>query len=889
MVSARSKTLIAAAVIAMAAVSFFLIMDEDSGAADAATTSMYIDSNTNANIQPGDTLIIRGATNGDMYSIDETTVSKPSWMTYSHVNGLDQIAGTAVAGNYTISYTYEYETGLPCTSSHSITVTAAPTYTTCYLTYDANGGIGGPGTVSVQSQTTSYTFTISSIAPTKSGSTFKGWNYSPTSTVALPTLSAGSQKTWTSDTTLYAVWQANPVTCVVSFDANGGGGSCSAQSALSGNSINLPSTGMTKAGYALAGWRAGSVSGTLYNTGASYTVTSNITMYAAWSQTDGNVDVNAPTAGSIGNAYTYTPSNMNVSGSVWVMWNEARYNNQSCTVMDSKPDWMTVTNLNNRSAAPTFAGTPTAAGTYIIKTHANHSSSSVVQLSTVTWTIVVPSAAPSVYTLTYNANGGTGSLADQTGQYNNAIQLHSDGMTRSGYKLAGWWINERGTDVMYPLGSIYSIQANSTARACWVPDSNIVIFDANGGTMSGGSTFAAYLSSTEGTVTLQASGLSRYGYTFGGWYKSTDNTTIYAPGYMYPTAATTTFCAYWIVATATKLTVTIDANGGSGGYSQYIEAGKKIMMPMYGVTKSGGELDGFTAGTLSGTMTAKGASTAAITSSTTYYAKWAESGGNTPATFTVSFDLKGGEGSAPVQTISGSGKATRPADPTRSEYVFNGWKLRGGASAFDFNTTLTSSSVIEAQWLQYYSVAVAGLKVTVTQKAHVGTSTTVTWWDGASDTGITGTFTHTFAQAGSGTLTVTTNGGDGEVYRSSSFLSVTGSGGPAPAQPYTITWVVDGSASTTEVSAGVMPSYEGSTAKTGHRFVGWSPAVVPANSNATYTAQYEQASGHGSIDLMTAVIVIAALFIGILLYMVFPPLLWLYIPVALIAILMRVM
>ena len=78
-----------------------------------------------------------------------------------------------------------------------------------YLYYDANGGSGAPPTQSSVSTTnSSWTFTISSTEPTRSGYTFLGWSTSSTATSAsyqpgdTIRLTSGSPKV-----TLYAVWE----------------------------------------------------------------------------------------------------------------------------------------------------------------------------------------------------------------------------------------------------------------------------------------------------------------------------------------------------------------------------------------------------------------------------------------------------------------------------------------------------------------------------------------------------------------------------------------------------------------------------------------------------------------------------------------------------------
>ena len=78
---------------------------------------------------------------------------------------------------------------------------------TITITYDANGGTGAPDiqTVTLDSSTKNYTFTLSSTIPTKSGYEFVGWSTS--STAETSDYKAGDKVELNSNITLYAVWQ----------------------------------------------------------------------------------------------------------------------------------------------------------------------------------------------------------------------------------------------------------------------------------------------------------------------------------------------------------------------------------------------------------------------------------------------------------------------------------------------------------------------------------------------------------------------------------------------------------------------------------------------------------------------------------------------------------
>ena len=62
---------------------------------------------------------------------------------------------------------------------------------------------------------------------------------------------------------------------------------------------------------------------------------------------------------------------------------------------------------------------------------------------------------------------------------------------------------------------------------------------------------------------------------------------------------------------------------------------------------------------------------------------------------TVKFDSAGGS-TVPSQTIAVNGKATKPADPTKDGYTFDGWYL--GSTAFDFSTAVNEDITLVAHW-----------------------------------------------------------------------------------------------------------------------------------------------------------------------------------------------
>ena len=151
------------------------------------------------------------------------------------------------------------------------------------LYFSANGGSGAPGSRTGEADSSGYaTITIPSTVPTRSGFTFLGWARSSSGSVAYE---AGDEIEINKDTTLYAVWKQ--VTYSVTYDDNGadsGTAPTDGTAYSSGATVAVAGPGsMAKEGYAFAGWNtAADGSGITYTQGATFTITSAVTLYAIW-------------------------------------------------------------------------------------------------------------------------------------------------------------------------------------------------------------------------------------------------------------------------------------------------------------------------------------------------------------------------------------------------------------------------------------------------------------------------------------------------------------------------------------------------------------------------------------------------------------------------------
>ena len=72
------------------------------------------------------------------------------------------------------------------------------------------------------------------------------------------------------------------------------------------------------------------------------------------------------------------------------------------------------------------------------------------------------------YTVTFNSNGGSGTVSSMTANAGSSITLPGgSGLSRSGYTFGGWNTNSSGTGTNYNAGASFTVNANTTLYAKW--------------------------------------------------------------------------------------------------------------------------------------------------------------------------------------------------------------------------------------------------------------------------------------------------------------------------------------------------------------------------------------------------------------------------------------
>ena len=382
------------------------------------------------------------------------------------------------------------------------------------ITFNANGGSGAPSSV------TKYygeTVALPTTTPTRSGYTFSGWGTYSSDTSA--NYQPGSNYTSNSGSTLYAIWTANvpePETYTVSYNANGGSGAPSAQVKTEDVTLTLSSTKPTRSGYTFKGWSTSkTATSPTYYAGGSYTANASATLYAVWEQ-------NAPT--------TYTVS-YNANGGSGAPSSQTKTHNVTLTLSSTKPTRSGYTFLGWSTSSTATSPTYYASGSYTANASA-------------TLYAVWSKNAPATYTVSFNANGGSGAPSSVTKTDGVTLYLPTTEPYRSNYEFLGWSTSSTATSPTYYAGGSFSRNANTTLYAVWEysPETYTVRYNANGGTGAPSSQTKTY----GVNLTLSSTIPSRSGYNFLGWStSSTATSATYSAGGSYTANAGATLYAVW--------------------------------------------------------------------------------------------------------------------------------------------------------------------------------------------------------------------------------------------------------------------------------------------------------------------------------------------------------
>ena len=137
---------------------------------------------------------------------------------------------------------------------------------------------------------------------------------------------------------------------------------------------------------------------------------------------------------------------------------------------------------------------------------------------------------PEMYVIWFHANGGDGTMADQTFTYGSPVTLRGNTFLREGWEFAGWALAANGSVVYADKASFSEISAIQDGvihlYAVWSDGGYAVRFDSNGGTgRMDNQTFRFGVSQT-----LSPNQFSRGRFRFLGWSLTSLDGVVYADG-----------------------------------------------------------------------------------------------------------------------------------------------------------------------------------------------------------------------------------------------------------------------------------------------------------------------------------------------------------------------
>ncbi|MCR5572716.1 MAG: InlB B-repeat-containing protein [Candidatus Saccharibacteria bacterium] len=454
--------------------------------------------------------------------------------------------------------------------------------------------------------------------------------------------------------TIYKVTDSNLLkqlrqSYTISYFDNGGSGSPKEQTAYVGIEKVLSKTKPTRNNYTFLGWSTNqSATKASYAAGAKYlkaygSKNTNVKLYAVWKLSTYTITYNA-------NGGTGAPAVQTVEVTKNATLSKAVPTRANYTFMG----W----SANKGATVATYQPGATYTGKANITLYAVWKSST--------------------YTITYNANGGTGAPATQTATAGQATKISTTKPSRSGYTFLGWATNQNATSAQYVAGASYTGNSNITFYAVWkelqapVVKKITITYDANGGTNAPAATTGAV-----GSVHISTSVPTRANFTFLGWSTSRSaNAATYQPGAKYTGDTSVTLYAVWEQKYAT---LTYDTNGGTGApTAQKVAMGQKVTVSDTIPTRDGYKFLGWNI-----VKTAKEAQylpgvSFALNDDKIIYAIWERE----PRT--ISFDANGGT-DAPLPISTNTDEVVLPQSrPTRKGYTFLGWSKEKGSKKVDY-------------------------------------------------------------------------------------------------------------------------------------------------------------------------------------------------------------
>ena len=292
-----------------------------------------------------------------------------------------------------------------------------------------------------------------------------------------------------------------------------------------------------------------------------------------------------------------------------------------------------------------------------------------------------------VYTITFDANGGTGSPNSIEEIHGGTWTCPMETPTRAGFTCKGWSSSKTASSPEFVAGREYGpLESDLTVYAVWVPNQGTLVYNANGGSVSPQYKIVT-VGETYGTLPVP----SRSGCAFLGWFTAASGGTQVSATTKMGTGGIAIIYAHWETGSVTtSVTVTLNADGGTVSPSVVTATVNYPTLP--NPTKTGHTFAGWFS-TLYGDVQVQSGDALLEDEDHTIFAHWSR--GNV----TVTLDANGGSLSQTSKTVGYGLRLGKLPEPVLDGKKFAGWFTdRTGGTEATGATTITAAITLYAHW-----------------------------------------------------------------------------------------------------------------------------------------------------------------------------------------------
>ena len=349
------------------------------------------------------------------------------------------------------------------------------------------------------------------------------------------------------------------------------------------------------------------------------------------------------------------------------------------------------------------------------------------------------------FTVTFDKENGIEGTSSVAAVFNENMPSAS-APSRVGYIFKGYFDERNGAGTQYYSEDMTSVSkwnksSAATLYAYWEARTYTVSFDYNGGNGNNDDVISTYDSDMPTITDIP----TRTGYIFTGYFDAANDGIKYYNADLTSAKAwdkveNTTLYAQWI---GVNYSVIFDGNGNTSetmenqsfvyGTSQNLN---ENLFVRTGYTFTGWNTEADGSGTSYGNSASVNNLTTEHNGTVVLYAQWRAntykvSLNEEPKSYTVSFNLNGGSGRIPSQTITETSPLTYPTNPTKNGYIFGGWYLDAGCTQeYDFSGVINKDFTLYARWVSCalnndssYPWSISGGVLTSTNKKDNTSST----------------------------------------------------------------------------------------------------------------------------------------------------------------------